>query len=503
MKLFAALAVLFGIAIAVGVIYYLAIKYNPWHFVFPQAARVLVLNNGIEDQALPRFSKALPGQFRGIRAVSARLKEVADEYPSLTHILTRLQKRVLLVETENNKSMLIADTGWQSFLLPGGGLAVRSIFNPEGKVRFSAQEERTAGIDYILYGITPTHEEAPFYLALFGNILLVAEEAETITASIQESQAHSAHTQETGTDWALLAGAFPLENISLLFAPKKDPLFLPGRSELSLVERGSACSLHLDSRDSIKISLCVFFASASGEGQGAGRVLRSNQYRATTLRTLTEETECRTTLLFDDIEELVRLVSDMGARRYEITEDERSELHDWAANELSFFSWKGKDFISIRAQDARRALVSARKASADNTEIETKDAELNAAGFNLLKTPIPGFMKVFMPFAPNAARLGSCVQKNNEFIFGESAEALKALITSWNNARESVLPKDVSGFFGEKANLLDYRKGASPLFPAGIHIAEAVGLDRARLFTLSRIRVSTGRFQAEIHMGQR
>jgi hypothetical protein len=488
LKIFAGILALVCIALVTGVIYYLAIKHSPWDFVFPQAARVMVLNNGIDDPMLPQIYKALPEQFRGIRAVSESLKEIADVHPNLTHILARLQKRVLLVETKDGKGMLIADTGWQSLLLPGGGLAVRSIFNPEGRVRFSASEASTAGIDYILYSISPAREETPFHLAPFGNILLVAEETETIAASIRENRARS---KEAGTDWSSLAEAFPLESISLLYAPEFGPLFIPGRARLNLTERGSAAAFHVESQDSVKIALRVFFDSA--HGQGAGRVLRSNQYRATTMRALTEDTDSHTTLLFDDIEELVRLVHDMGAGREEITGEERAEMHNWAANELSFFSLKGKSFVSIRAQNARRALTSALERSPDSEPGEEN-------GYIFLRTPLPDFMKVFLPFTPQSTRLGYCVKYNNEFTFGEDSESLRTLIASRGGPQERAVSKDISGFFSEKANFLAYRKGASAILPASASIAEAAGLDTARLISLSRIRMNRGQLQADIHL---
>jgi len=490
---FAVLASLAFAAFAAGAVYYLVTRYNPWDFVSPHAARVMVLNDGIGDRALP---EVFQGQFQGIQALRAlreRLLEVAGAHPSLTQILARLGKRVLLAEMRDGKGILIADTGWQSLLLAGGGLAVRSIFNPEGKVRFSASEASTAGIDYILYGITPADEEEPFHLALFGNILLAAEDAGAIAASIRESR-----TQGTGTAWEPLAEAFPLENISILCAPGFDPVYIPARERIGVAERGSACTLRIEPRESVHISLCVLFESLQGDGQGAARILRSNQYRARYIQSLGDELASCTVLLFDDIEELVGLVSELGAHVYEIGELERQGIHDWAANELTFFTWRDQDFVHIRPQNTRRALSALRGPDAEN--VPGNIVEENE-GYTLFKAAPPAFMRAFSPFAPKIARLEYCAQQKNEFIFAERTEHLQALMKRQQEGTFKPLPDEAFKSFGEKANILLYRKGASAFFPSSAALAEAAGLDAARLFSVSKIKTSAGQIQAEIYLG--
>jgi len=479
----AIMAGLILVALAAGIVYYLATRLHPWDFALPQAARVLVAENGIMDPSLPMIYSALPGQFRGVRSLCENLERVADTHPGLRQILVRLENRVLMIETESGRGMLIADTGWHSLFLPGGGLAVRSIFNPEGGARFSAREENTAGVAYILYSISPSGEDEAFHIALLGNILLAAEDAAAITAAIQASKASDMAPR---TPWKTLARAFSGESIQALCSPEYSPIYIPGRERLDLVSLGSALALHTDEQKIARIGIRSFFDD-KGDGRGTGRMLRSNQYRLS--QALPDGLESYTALLFDDIQELIRIAGRLGAAGFELRESETADIHDWAANEIVFFSRSGQNFARVTAQNAQRALASLYRAAPPDCVIESR------GNYLLLRARLPGFMRAFAPFTAWRTQPGYCVKQNNAFIFGESPESLKGLIAP---QQKSALPEEISELANEKANLLLYRKGPCAFFPASLGVAQATGLDTRKLCSLARIRLGRGEIQSEI-----
>jgi hypothetical protein len=478
------------IALAVGTVYYLSTRLHPWDFVLPQAARVITAENGIADPLLPDIYAALPGQFQGIRSLSENLERVKNVHPSLQQILAHLTGRVLLIETQNGRGMLIADMGWQSLLLPGGGLAVRSIFNPEDSMRFSAREVSTSGAAYILYSISPSNEEDAFHLALLGNILLIAEDAAAITASVQASHAPG---QQHDVPWKDLADAFSGERLCFLYAPEHSPIFIHGRTKLDVTERGSALILRFDAQKTARISIRSFFDAATGDGHGASRMLRSNQYQANRLRALPEGLESYTALLFDDIQELIQLAGNIGTERFDLSEMEAARIHDWAANEIAFISWDGHDFVSLKAQNAGRALDALGKISAQGFVLEDNNE------YMLLHARLPGFMRVFTPWMGKTMLAEYCVKQNTVFTFSDTPETLKSLIGA---PKDKALPEEALSLASEKANILLFTKGAGSFFPAGMRIAQAAGLAENKLYACARIKLSKGEIQSEILFGE-
>ncbi|MDR2733549.1 MAG: hypothetical protein LBC99_02760 [Spirochaetota bacterium] len=470
------------VALAAGTVYYLATRLHPWDFIAPLTTRVLIAENGIMDPLL----SAVHGQFRGIRSLCENLERVAAIHPSLRQILVRLEKRVLMAETINGRGILIADTGWHSLFLPGGGLAVRSIFNPEGSARFSAREENTAGVAYIVYGISPSSEEETFHIALLGNILLVAEDAAAIAAAIQTSRA-----SDTRVPWKMLAEAFSGENLRILYAPGHSPVYIPGRERLNLTGIGSALSLRIDARKSARVFIRSFFDPGTGDGQGAGRMLRSNQYHAS--RVLPDGLESYTTLLFDDMQELIQLAGNLGAEDFEMRDTETAGIHDWAATEIAFFSRNRQNFVRVTAQNASRACAALERSSAPDCILENRNT------YRLLRARLPGFMRAFTPFAAWITQLGYCVQQKSVFTFGETPESLKELISP---QKKSALPEEFLSLANEKANLLLFSKGVCAFFPGSLSIAQASGLDGNKMHSFARIRLTRGEIQSEILLAE-
>jgi hypothetical protein len=233
------------------------------------------------------------------------------------------------------------------------------------------------------------------------------------------------------------------------------------------------------------------------------RMVQSNQYRAESFKFIPAEIDSCAVLLFDDVEELISLVGTLGAAPFKIDDEMRAEMHDWAANEIAFFSWKNSGCVIIRAQNHKRALNALENEPPAGGSAQTVRIEENK-NYTLLRARLPNFMRVFLPFAPGIQKAGHVVKQNSEFIFGENPEDLTSLVLQKEElfAKSPGLPAGMRQLLGEKANLLMYERGTSAFFPAGAALAGMAQLDRTRLASLCKIKLSHGQLQAEIYIGQ-
>jgi len=430
---------------AIGV-FWLVLEESAWDFIPDTTASILILQDGLQYKEDAGLLHARTGE------ILSTLDAIRVQEENLSRFLENLAPEMLTLIFPSGSVLCIADAGWRALFVGSGILAARSVFNPDETITFSQSEHTVGKLDVTIYHIGLRGRRNRLSLALVRNILLFSDESASILAGLKRWT----EREPRNPLWATLRKTVPARPLTLLTSGADLPARLPCFPAIE----GMAWSLRTN-RFSMEIAGGLLFSTATNEGRGAYRLLRSNQYAPTTASLIPIDTDRLTSLLFDDLEELLSVLSPCFRAG---TQPGSRLINDWAANELSVFIRRGLRYVHIRVVDPARAL------KARHTPGQPPLVITNHAGWSIRRMEMPAFLepltRLFIP-GQNPVCLA---QKGEHMLFGPSPAALLSLITagSRTNLFQSQ-PKDAREILGKKCNfLLVDTHGVIPLIPSGI-----------------------------------